>query len=215
VYEATVAKLVDGHEIFPQNPALANSLIARCSRVVAVDPSANVHRNTFAHERVQSMIESYSDTNVFDLATLRMVVEHVTQPVEVARALRRLVRPGGLVVVFTVNLWSPITVVSRVTPFWLHHPVKKVLWGSEEEDTFPVQYLMNTRSTLRSLFEQQGFSELAFAYLDDLTTFGSRRTLNFMELTLLRLLRSVNVRYPENCLLGIYRNGAATHVATT
>jgi SAM-dependent methyltransferase len=113
IYEAVVARhshpgchwldVGGGHAIFPENPTLAKELVARCSRVVAVDPSDNVHRNPFVHERVQSFLEDFATDTSFDLATLRMVVEHVERPGAFTAALGRLVRPGGRVVVFTVQ----------------------------------------------------------------------------------------------------------------
>ena len=214
VYEALVSKLVTpgcrwidvggGHDVFPENPALARSLAARCSVLVAVDPSENVHRNEFAHERVQAFIEDYRTDRQFDLATLRMVVEHVDDPANVVRALNRLLRPGGRAVVLTVNLRSPITLVSRFTPFWLHHPIKSRVWGGSEEDTFPVRYRMNTRRALRRWFEQGGFREAEFAVLDDLSPFGGFRTVNLVELYAWKAMRTLGLPYPENCLLGVY-----------
>src|ERR1051326_2834586 len=38
-----------GSAIFPSNPRLARLLADRCRRLVAVDPSPNVHQNVFAH----------------------------------------------------------------------------------------------------------------------------------------------------------------------
>jgi SAM-dependent methyltransferase len=215
VYEAVVQSAVSpgctwldaggGRDVFPQNPALAATLVSRCRRMVAVDPSANVLDNRFAHERVQALIEDYVSPTPFDLATLRMVVEHITDPVKVVRALRPLLRPGGLVIILTVNAWSPITVVSRLTPFALHSPIKKMLWGNEERDTFPVAYRMNTRRRLRQLFESHGFSEQTFSYLDDLSAFGAFPFLSALELWTWSILKTMGARYPENCLLGMYR----------
>jgi hypothetical protein len=104
----------------------------------------------------------------------------------------------------TVNLRSPITVVSRLTPFWAHYRIKRLFWGGEERDTFPVQYRMNTRPVLRRWFEQHGFREAAFTRLDDLSTFGRFRYLNAAELRIWRVFRRMGIAYPENCLLGIY-----------
>jgi len=215
VYEAAVKKAVfercawldvgGGSTIFPQNAGLARTLASRAARVVAVDPSDNVLENRFVHERVQKLLDHYESAEPFDLATFRMVVEHVADPDRLMAALARLVRPGGTAIVFTVNLWSPITIVSRFSPFQFHHFVKKILWNVEEHDTFPVEYKMNSRETLARLFERHGFREAAFAYLDDLATFGGRKYLNYVELLSWRALRSVGLRYPENCLLGIYR----------
>ena len=215
VYEATVVKLIEpgaawldvggGHAIFPDNAGLAHELASRCTRVVAVDPSENVHKNPYAGERVQSLLEAYHPTEPFDLATMRMVVEHVAAPADFVGALARMVKPGGAVVVFTVNRRSPITLLSWLIPFKLHHPIKRLFWGGEEEDTFPVQYLMNTRSELRRLFEHAGFEERAFAKLDDLSLFSRFKWLNYLEMWAWRCFKFVGLGYPENCLLGVYR----------
>lgn len=68
-----------------------------------------------------------------------------------------------------------------------------------------VVYTMNSRSRLRSLFEPAGFHEEHFAYLDDCRTFHRFRSLNYFEMSAWRALRMAGVRYPENCLLGVYR----------
>jgi SAM-dependent methyltransferase len=215
VYEAILNRLVfhgcswvdagGGHTIFPENPALARTLASRCSLMVCVDPSDNIRRNDFAHRRVQSVIEEYYSDQEFDLLTLRMVVEHVSDPIKLARSVWRLLRPEGVAVVFTVNSWSPITFFSRLLPFRLHFPIKKFFWEGEEEDTFPVYYRMNTQRKLRRYFVQNGFSQAAFAHLDDLATFGRFRYLNYVELLIWKSLNVAGLRYPENCLLGIYR----------
>ena len=219
VYEALLARVIvpgchwldvgGGHHIFPENPSLARMLADRCGRVVAVDPSANVRDNSYVHERVQSMLEDYYSEQRFDLATLRMVAEHVADPQRMVRALHRLLQPSGAVVIFTVNARSPLTMISRAVPFGWHHPIKKLFWGGEEEDTFPVQYKMNSRVVLQELFEANGFREVAFAYLDDLSTLGQFRFGSRIELLSWRVLKSLGLRYPENCLLGVYQKSPA------
>ncbi|MBY0458442.1 MAG: methyltransferase domain-containing protein, partial [Gemmataceae bacterium] len=190
---------------FPDNPKLARQLADRAGRFVGVDPSPNVFDNPFTRERHQAFIEHYYPAEAFDLATLRMVAEHVTDPPAVVAALARLVRPGGRVIVFTVDLWSPVTVVSRLVPFGLHYRVKKILWGGEEKDTFPTAYRMNTRRALRKLFARGGFAEAEFAWLDDCSAFGRFRVLNTAELAARAALRRLSLRYPECNLLGVYR----------
>ena len=65
------------------------------------------------HERSQCVLEEYQTGHRFDLVTLRMVAEHLPDPAAAVRALERLVAPGGRVVLITVNLWSPITLLSQ------------------------------------------------------------------------------------------------------
>jgi SAM-dependent methyltransferase len=215
VYECLVGTLVTpgcawldvggGHDIFPQNPGLARELVSRSAKVVAIDPSDNVLRNRFVHERVQSTLEEYRPDQQFDLATMRMVVEHVSSPEGFVEQLARLVKPGGVAVVLTINRLSPIGLLSWLLPFRFHHPIKRFFWGGEKEDTFPVHYLMNTRPELRRLFEHVGFKEEAFARLDDLSALARFRRLYHLELLAWRGLKFAGLSYPEHCLLGVYR----------
>jgi SAM-dependent methyltransferase len=214
VYEATVANAVfpgcdwldvgGGSSPFPDNPKLAAELAARAGRFVGVDPSPNVFDNPYTREKHRALIEDYTSPTPFDLATLRMVAEHVTDPAAVIGALARLVKSGGRAIVFTVDLWSPITLVARVVPFGLHYPVKKVLWGGEEKDTFPTAYRMNTRRELKKLFSRGGFREDEFAWVDDCSALARFPALNTLELITRTALRRVSLRYPECNLLGIY-----------
>jgi SAM-dependent methyltransferase len=214
VYEGLVAHLVreecawidvgGGRDLFPSNPALARLLAGRCRTLVGVDPSPNIRENPFVHERVCCPVEAYESAATFDLATLRMVAEHIERPAAAVAALARLVRPGGVVVVFTINRWAPVPVLTALVPFRLHHACKRVLWRTDEADTFPVAYRMNTRSQLARAFRAGGFRERSFAYLDDCRTFHRFPALNYLELTLWRVLHWVGAKYPETCLLGVY-----------
>jgi SAM-dependent methyltransferase len=214
-YEALVSKLVtpqsrwldvgSGRDIFPSNKPLATALSKRAEKLVGVDPSPNIHDNPFVHERAQKMLQDFEYAGTFTLATLRMVAEHVTQPGELVNKLASLVAPGGLVVIYTINVWSPVSVVSWATPMWFHHRAKKLLWNTEERDTFPVAYKMNTRATLERLFRDGGFSEVHFQHLDDCRSFAGFSSLNYAELSLWKVLHRLDLTYPENCLLGVYR----------
>jgi SAM-dependent methyltransferase len=215
IYEAVVEKIVtsrsvwldvgSGRDLFPSNIPLARELAGRCAHLVGVDPSQNIEENPFVHERARCSLQEYRTDRCFDVATMRMVAEHVTHPDAFVGTLGQLVRQGGVAVVYTVNRWSPVTWISSAVPHRLHHPVKRILWRAKEQDTFPVAYLMNTRRRLHSLFERARFEELHFDYLDDCRSFSRWRLTQAAELALWRSLRSVGLRYPETCLLGVYR----------
>ena len=64
---------------------------------------------------------------------------------------------------------------------------------------------MNTRSELHRFFTDAGFTEEMFAYLDDLRIFYRFRALHRLELFVWRSFKAIGVRYPESCLLGVYR----------
>lgn len=213
-YEATVDRLVSdgdswldvggGTSIFPHNSSLSATLSRRCGLLVGVDPSENLAENPYVHERACCTIEEYKSEHTFDLATLRMVAEHIQAPEPAIESLGRLIKPGGKVVVFTPNRWSPASVAASLLPFRLHQPITRLLWGTKEEDVFPTVYRMNTRRRLCRLFEAGGFREAAFAYLDNCCTFQRFRLSCTAELSLWWLFRKLRLRYPENNLLGVY-----------
>jgi 2-polyprenyl-3-methyl-5-hydroxy-6-metoxy-1,4-benzoquinol methylase len=193
-----------GKSIFPSNKPLSARLAKRCAFLVGVDPSDNINGNPYVHERARCLIEEYQSDRKFDLATLRMVAEHIDDPEPAIRSLARLIKPGGRVVIFTPNKWSPVSVAASIIPFWLHQPITNLLWGTNREDVFPTVYKMNTRKGLRMLFQNGGFREAAFAYLDNCGTFQRFRLTCFAELCFWWLFRKTGLRYPETNLLGAY-----------
>lgn len=215
VYEATVKKCVNsetvwldvggGSAIFPYNTALSKQLAEACTKLVAVDPSENVLDNPYAHEKVMALFEDYQTDDKFDLATFRMVAEHITDPDSIVLKLRELLKPNGIVVIYTINKFSPIPIITYITPFSWHFKIKKFFWGGEERDTFPVAYKMNTRKELKDIFGRLGFTEECFQHLDDLSAFSKFRVLNLLEIWLWKVFKGLGLRYPENNLLGIYK----------
>lgn len=214
-YEAVLFRLINantdwldvgcGRELFPSNPNLGNILSKRCRLLVGVDPDDNIYENLSLHEREKCLIEQYETNKKFDVISLRMVAEHMTNPKETVAALERLTRSGGKVIVYTVSKWAPASLVAAATPMAVHHLVKRVLWGCSPEDTFPTAFLMNTRKELQKVFELSGFIEEKFLYLNDCRSLERWRVTLILELLFERVFRSLGLRYPEVCLLGVYR----------
>ena len=204
VYEALVRKLVKpdsrwldvgcGRNLFPWNTPLSEELSERAELLVGVDPDDTIHCS----------LEDFKDTRQYNLLTLRMVAEHVVAPEQLVQQLGELTQPGGLVVVYTVNKYSPIPLITNLVPFSLHNPIKRIFWGTEPEDTFPTAFKMNTRKALDGFFSEGGFAERMFIRPDDCRTFSKFRILARAELILRKLLRSIGLSYPEKCLIGVY-----------
>lgn len=214
-YEALLAGLVTpgvrwldvgcGRDLFPNNRKLAQLLAGRAGRLVGLDPDPALQENPFVHERIAASIDDFDGGRRFDLVTLRMVAEHVAAPESCVRGIARALRPGGLAVVYTVFGLSPVPLLTRICPMPLRHAIKRLLWRTEPRDTFPTCFRMNTRSALRRVFLGQGLEEAAFLRLDDCRTLARFRLLCEFELMLLEACRLLRLRYPEQCLLGIYR----------
>lgn len=215
VYEALMAKLVNeqttwldvgcGRNIFPSNHKLSRELADRSQLLVGIDPDTTLEENPYVHEKVLTPMEDFSDGRQFNLVTMRMVAEHVADPENLLASLTRVTAPGGLVMVYTVYKYSPVPLITNLVPFGLHNPAKRILWNTEPEDTFPTCFRMNTRQTLADVFGRNGFSEALFLTLDDCRTFSGFKPLAYGELLLRKMFNSVGLRYPEYCLLGVYR----------
>jgi SAM-dependent methyltransferase len=214
-YEAVVAKLVNegswwadvgcGRDIFPSNAPLARLLADRSAFLFGIDPDPNIRDNPYITEGFEGLVEACETDYRFDVITLRMVAEHITDPDRAVKKLAELTKPGGVVVVYTPNRWAPVSIVASLVPNRLHYSFKRLVWDAEERDTFPTAFKLNTRSALARHFGVHGMQEVYFAYLDDCRTFSGFRVLSVLELSIQRMLRSLGLRYPENCLLGVYR----------
>ena len=214
-YESLITKLVahntfwldvgGGGNLFPHNIKSSDFLSKKAAFIVGVDPSDNIKSNPFIDDYSQCFIEEYQSKKKFDLVTLRMVAEHIEYPEKVIAALYKLLKKDGVVVIFTVNRWSPATIISRLLPFKLHYPIKKFFFRGEEKDTFPTVYKMNTRKQLKNLFEKSGFKKELFSYIDDCCTFNRFKLLNNIELIFWKIIKFLGVPYPENCILAVYR----------
>ena len=214
-YAAVLSKLVEegcswadvgcGRRILGRRDELAKMLATRAGYVLGIDPDDNIADNELITEAYQGPVEACPTKRTFDLVTLNMVAEHIADPQKAINRIASLTKPDGLVLLFTPNKWSPMSIFAKLTPLWVHHYFKRILWNTEERDTFPVQYKLNTRMDLARHFEGAGFKEVFFRYLDDCRTFNKFRVLNFVELVIWRALKLFAITHPENCLLAVYR----------
>jgi 2-polyprenyl-3-methyl-5-hydroxy-6-metoxy-1,4-benzoquinol methylase len=56
----------------------------------------------------------------FDVVKLRMIVEHFAFPEKVLTTLSRLTKPGGKVVLYTVNKWAIVPLLTKLFPSQIH-----------------------------------------------------------------------------------------------
>jgi SAM-dependent methyltransferase len=217
-YEALVARLVVpgadwadigcGRDLFPSNPDLARLLSERANFLYGIDPDPNVLENEFVDDRFHGLVEDCPTTRQFDVVTLRMVAEHITDPDRAVGRISRMLKPGGCMVIYTPYKWAPMSVIATLLPFSLHHPLKRLIWDAQARDTFPTAYRLNTRADLARHAATAGLSEVHFQFLDDCRVLGRYRALNWCELRLQKVLRSVGLHYPEKCILAAYRKDA-------
>ena len=214
-YEALVERVVGdgcewadvgcGRDTFPGNKPLAERLARRARSVTGIDPSPNIRENPYIGARFEGTLEDYPlNEPTFDVVTMRMVAEHIEHPKRIIAKLRAICRADALVIVYTPFKWSPVSLAAHWVPFGLHHRLKQIAWHTEERDTFPVRYLMNTRADLAEAFAAGGFTEVFFAFLDDCRTTSRSLRLNRLELLARSAFAKAGWSYPERCLLAAY-----------
>jgi SAM-dependent methyltransferase len=214
-YEALVEGLVRegidwvdigcGRDIFPSNRELAERLAGKTNILFGIDPDPNILENTMLNQRFHGPVEDCPTELTFDVATLRMVAEHIVDPHRAVARMARLLKPGGYLVIYTPYKWSPMSLIATALPFALHHPLKKLIWDAQAKDTFPTTYRMNTRRDLLAVTSSVGLQEVHFELLDDCRVLGRYRFLNWCELKLRRALKWINAGYPEKCILCVYQ----------
>lgn len=97
----------------------------------------------------------YADEE-FDLVFSKYVFEHLERPGTVMRELRRVLKPGGHLLIHTPNRWHYVALLAAVTPTRFH------VWFNErrgrvEADTFPTKYRANDRRTFLRLARASRF----------------------------------------------------------
>jgi ubiquinone/menaquinone biosynthesis C-methylase UbiE len=96
----------------------------------------------------------------FDLITCNMVVEHLAEPAKTFSEFFRVLRPRGIAIILTPNIYHWANIVSMLTPFSFHRLALKRLWNQEPEDVFPTLYRCNNRFRMQTLLRAAGFSNI-------------------------------------------------------
>jgi SAM-dependent methyltransferase len=127
------------------------------ARMAGADTDPTVMENANLTDAVVADLASlpFGDAE-FDLVFSKYVFEHLDRPVAVMRELRRVLKPGGHLLIHTPNRWHYVALSATVTPTRFH------VWFNErrgriEADTFPTRYRANDRSTLEKLARASRF----------------------------------------------------------
>lgn len=100
-----------------------------------------------------------------DVVMCRSVMEHISDPATVYREMCRILRPGGVLIFLTGNLWDYSAVIAQCVPNRLHPWIVARTEGRKERDVFPVEYKTNSRSQIEKLCAASGLRIDSFLYL--------------------------------------------------
>lgn len=99
-----------------------------------------------------------------DLIFCRDVLEHMHDPGAGMAEFFRVLKPGGAVVLSTVNVRNPGMWSVRFVPRWLRKMVRSASFGAELGDNAPTFYRANTREQIRAVLEKEGFVVSGFDF---------------------------------------------------
>jgi len=129
----------------------------RARRMVGVDLDPRVRDNPLLDEGVVGSLTDlpFEDAS-FDLAFSMYVLEHVADPPQFVREVRRVLRPGGVFLALTPNRNHYVPLLASILSerFQKWYNKKR---GRDEEDTFPTVYRLNTLRDLKTHFRREDF----------------------------------------------------------
>jgi SAM-dependent methyltransferase len=107
----------------------------------------------------------------FDLVLALWLAEHLADPARVLAEVRRVLAPGGRVIVLTPNRLHPLLRFNQLSRAWpdLQRRLVPALYGRADADTFRVYYRANTADEWRGLSARAGLRIARFQVVSDPT----------------------------------------------
>lgn len=102
-----------------------------------------------------------------DLVTSRWVFEHLEQPSAAIREIRRILKPGGVVLLVIPNRLHLGIFVSSLLPLRVKQVLLRTSSGVKEELVMPTYYRINTDRSLERQLGKAGFERLELQYVSD------------------------------------------------
>lgn len=120
-------------------------------RVCGVDLDPRVVSNPLVDEgRVANASKIPYGKNLFDLVFADNVVEHLGDPAAVFSEVRRVLKPGGILIFKTPNRSHYMPLIARYTPHRFHQFVNRIR-GRAEVDAFLTRYRANGATAIIDL----------------------------------------------------------------
>lgn len=112
--------------------------------------------------------------DLFDLVYANFVVEHLEDPGATFAEWRRVLKPGGHLVLVTSNRANPVMAVGDKLPSRMRLLIKRRGAGAVERDVYPTHYLANTPGRLAAATAAAGFTPVSVEYVGTLHRYGAR-----------------------------------------
>lgn len=175
-----------GHQILPSwREDAEKELVLNCKRIVGIDYGLeSLKKNKSIKHKIRGDITGlpFKD-ETFDLITSNMVLEHVKYPEKLLKEVYQILKPNGIFILHTPNLYGYYTLISKLIPGALQKKLVYLIDKREEDDTFIAYYLINTPDAIKKIAERVGFNIKKLKLLT-----SSARLIIFPPLVILELL---------------------------
>ena len=146
----------------------------RCTSIIGVDlDKEGLSKNELVNRKIYAdLIDIPLADQSVDIISSAWVLEHISQPEKFVKECSRLIKLNGYFVFIAPNRSSVTGIFNRLAPGFMHKKLVRLLYGRDEEDTFPTVYHLNTEKDLDRLMILSGFKKVRFVYNDDVLFFG-------------------------------------------
>lgn len=202
-----------GHQLVPEwmsgAEAIEKQLISQAALVVGCDIDRQSLVKPAKFRRIASgLVDLAFATGTFDIVTCNMVVEHLEDPGSVFRELFRVLRPNGIAILHTPNIYHWANTISRMTPYRFHKWAMTKFFGQPDPDVFPTLYRCNTARSMRKSLLGAGFADVQIRTLAGQPRLVGFGPLLYLECFLFRLARKFPALHETLC--AIARKGGDT-----
>ena len=144
------------------------------------DPQAQSNESLASFARLEGARFPYEDAT-FDACVSNFVLEHVEHPESHLAEVRRVLRPGGALILRTPNRWHYVALVSAWTPHAFHVAVANRLRAlpRDAHDPYPTFYRLNSRGRIRRLAAAAGLRVESLRIIEKEPSYGMSSRLLF------------------------------------
>lgn len=138
----------------------------RCQKVIGIDMDKGASENPFLDEfhLIDSGRWEVEDQSI-DIAFADYVLEHVSDVEGFFSECNRVLKPGGILCMRTVNLHSYFGFISSMIPNRMHGKVASSVQDERQEvDVFPTVYKCNTKGKIKRKLKENDFSGAVYHY---------------------------------------------------
>ncbi len=200
-----------GHQVLPSWRAeQERRLVDRCRAVFGLDYDAKSLENHHTiNDRVRGDILRlpFADES-FDLVTMNMVVEHLSDPAPQFREVARVLKSRGLLIFHTPNAHSYFVLLRKLIPGGLSKRLARLLEERPAEDVFDVHYKANSQGRIRELANASGFEVAELRMISTDAVLWIVPPLVVAELLWIRALKTRPLSHLRTNIIGVLRKGS-------